>query len=58
LEKVTDEYLGRVNSALASSDEFSEYVAELEEADAVTDGIDPDQTAGLLSEIEDYLRRS
>jgi len=57
LEMVTDEYLGRVNSALASSDEFSTYVSELEHADRTLDGIDPDQTAGLLSEIEDYLRR-
>jgi proteasome assembly chaperone (PAC2) family protein len=57
LEKVTDEYLDKVNSALASSDEFSTYVSELEHADGAFDGIDPDQTAGLLSEIEDYLRR-
>jgi predicted ATP-grasp superfamily ATP-dependent carboligase len=58
LEKVTDEYLGRVNAALASSDEFSTYVAELEDAESIADGIDPDQAAGLLNEIEDYLRRS
>jgi predicted ATP-grasp superfamily ATP-dependent carboligase len=58
LEKVTDEYLERVNAALASSDEFSTYVAELEDAENVRDGLDPDQTAGLLNEIEDYLRRS
>lgn len=57
LEKVTDEYLGKVNSALASSDEFSTYVSELEQAEATLDGIDPDQAAGLLNEIEDYLRR-
>jgi len=58
LETVTDEYLGRVNAALASSDEFSTYVAELEEAESIDDGINPDQAAGLLNEIEDYLRRS
>jgi predicted ATP-grasp superfamily ATP-dependent carboligase len=58
LEKVTDEYLDRVNAALASSDEFSTYVAELEQAESTLDNLDPDQTAGLLTEIEDYLRRS
>jgi proteasome assembly chaperone (PAC2) family protein len=58
LEKVTDEYLDRVNAALASSDEFSTYVTELEQAEGTRDRIDPDKAAGLLNEIEDYLRRS
>lgn len=58
LEKVTDEYLDRVNAALASSDEFSTYVAELERAEGSLDGLDPGEAAGLLNEIEDYLRRS
>jgi len=57
LEKVTDEYLDRVNAALASSDEFSTYVAELEQAEGALDNLDPSGAAGLLTEIEDYLRR-
>jgi proteasome assembly chaperone (PAC2) family protein len=56
LETVTDEYLERVNSALQASDEFSAYVTELERAEPQIDGLDPDQAAGLLTEIEDYLR--
>jgi proteasome assembly chaperone (PAC2) family protein len=56
LETVTSEYLDRVDAALESSDEFSAYVAELERAEPQIDGLDPEQTAGLLSEIEDYLR--
>jgi proteasome assembly chaperone (PAC2) family protein len=58
LEKVTDEYLGRVNSALQASEEFSEYVAELEQSEPRIDNLDPEQAAGLLSEIEDYLRHN
>ena len=58
LETVTNEYLDRVNAALEQSDEFSSYVAELEQAEPAIEGIDPDQAAGLLSEIEDYLRHN
>ncbi len=56
LETVTDEYLNRVNAALAASDEFSAYVAELEQSDASVDSLDPEAAQGLVSEIEDYLR--
>ena len=58
LEKVTDEYLSRVNTALEASDEFSAYVSELEQTDPSTDSLDPTQAEGLLSEIEDYLRHN
>lgn len=58
LETVTHEYLERVNSALQSSEEFSAYVTELEQAEPQIAGLDPDQAAGLLTEIEDYLRHS
>ncbi len=58
LETVTGEYLERVNAALEASDEFSEYVAELEQSEPTIDALDPDQAAGLLSEIEDYLRHN
>ncbi len=56
LETVTDEYLERVTAALESSDEFSAYVTELEQAEPQIAGLDPDEAAGLLTEIEDYLR--
>lgn len=56
LETVTAEYLERVNAALEASDEFSEYVAELEQVEPNTDSLDPDAAAGLVNEIEDYLR--
>lgn len=56
LETVTGEYLERVNAALESSDEFSAYVTELEEAEPHIASLDPDEAAGLLTEIEDYLR--
>ncbi len=58
LETVTDEYLGRVNAALESSDEFSEYVAQLEQIEPTADSIDPGAAEGLVTEIEDYLRYS
>ena len=56
LETVTNEYLERVNTALESSEEFSSYVSELEQSEPSTGSIDPSEAAGLLSEIEDYLR--
>jgi proteasome assembly chaperone (PAC2) family protein len=56
LEKVTDEYLDRVNAALQASDEFSAYVAELEQKDPDSATLDPDAADGLVDEIEDYLR--
>jgi proteasome assembly chaperone (PAC2) family protein len=56
LETVTDEYLGRVNAALESSDEFSQYVAELEKIEPSGDSLDPGAAEGLVTEIEDYLR--
>ena len=58
LEKVTGEYLDRVNAALESSEEFSSYVTELEQSEPSIANLDADQTAGLLSEIEDYLRHN
>ncbi len=58
LETVTDEYLGRVDAALAASDEFSSYVAELEQSEPSIEGLNPDEAAGLLNEIEDYLRHN
>ena len=58
LEKVTDEYLDRVNAALAASEDFSTYVEELERSEGAPNVIDPDLAAGLLNEIEDYLRHS
>jgi proteasome assembly chaperone (PAC2) family protein len=58
LETVTNEYLERVNAALQASDEFSAYVAELEQAEQTSDSLDPDAADGLLTEIEDYLRHN
>ena len=58
LETVTTEYLERVSAALEASDEFSSYVAELEQSEPSIASIDPDQAAGLLNEIEDYLRHN
>ena len=56
LKTVTSEYLERVDAALEASDEFSEYVAELEQVEPNADSLDPDAAAGLVNEIEDYLR--
>ena len=56
LETVTDEYLGRVNAALESSDEFSEYVTQLEQIEPTADTLDAGAAEGLVTEIEDYLR--
>ncbi len=56
LETVTDEYMGRVNAALKASDEFSAYVSELEQSEPTAINLDPDEAAGLMTEIEDYLR--
>jgi proteasome assembly chaperone (PAC2) family protein len=58
LETVTAEYLSRVEAALAASDEFSSYVAELEENPPGTGDLDPGVAADLVTEIEDYLRRT
>jgi proteasome assembly chaperone (PAC2) family protein len=58
LETVTDEYLERVNAALQASDEFSSYVAELEQVEPSADSLDPDAADGLVTEIEDYLRHN
>lgn len=58
LETVTDEYLERVNAALQASDEFSAYVAQLEEVEPSPDSLDPNAADGLLTEIEDYLRHN
>ncbi|MDJ0665353.1 MAG: PAC2 family protein [Acidimicrobiia bacterium] len=58
LETVTNEYLERVDAALASNEEFSSYVAELEQTEPSAGAIDPTAAAGLLSEIEDYLRHN
>ncbi len=58
LETVTDEYLGRVNTALEASDEFSAYVNELEQSEPTAESLDPDQAEGLMSEIEDFLRNN
>jgi len=58
LETVTNEYLERVDAALASNEEFSTYVAELEKSEPSMGSINPAEAAGLLSEIEDYLRHN
>lgn len=60
LETVVREYLERVAAAVAASDEFSTYVAELEEAEdeqeAAVRDLDPTNTGDLVNEIEDFLR--
>lgn len=58
LETVTDEYMEKVNAALETSEEFSAYVAELELSEPSSDNLDPDEAAGLMTEIEDYLRHN
>ncbi len=58
LETVTTEYMEKVDAALEASDEFSAYVSELEQSEPTIESLDPDQAAGLLSEIEDYLRHN
>ena len=55
---MTDEYIGRVNAALEASEEFSEYVAKLEQIEPTADSIDPAAAEGLVTEIEDYLRHN
>ena len=56
LEAVTSEYLGRVTAALEASEEFSEYVTELEQIEPTADSLDPGAGDSLVDEIEDYLR--
>ncbi len=57
LDAVVREYLERVAAAVAASDEFSTYIAELEEAaDEGAEQIDPSQTNELVNEIETFLR--
>jgi predicted ATP-grasp superfamily ATP-dependent carboligase len=58
LEKVTDEYLDRVNAALEASEEFTAYVAELEQKDPDSAMLDPEAAHDLVDEIEDYLRHN
>lgn len=58
LEKVTDEYLARVNAALEASEEFTAYVAELEQRDPDAAMLDPEAAHDLVGEIEDYLRHN
>ena len=58
LETVTNEYLERVNAALEASEEFSEYVAKLEQIEPSPDSLDPGAAEGLVTEIEDYLRHN
>jgi len=59
LETVVAEFLARVSAAVAASDEFQSYVAELENADDEPPrqgNIDPSMTTELVTEIEDFLR--
>jgi proteasome assembly chaperone (PAC2) family protein len=58
LEKVVREYLDRVEAAVAASDEFSSYLAELEqdEEEETSPGLDPSMSGELVNEIEDFLR--
>ncbi len=58
LETVASEFGERVSAAMDSSSEFANYVAGLEQTgDGAPVEIDPDLTAELVNEIEDYLRR-
>jgi len=58
LETVSAEYLSRVEAALATSDEFSSYIAELEDNPSGGGDLESGLAADLVTEIEDYLRRS
>lgn len=57
LAKVAGEFEGRVNEAMARSQEFADYVRRLEEQAGSATPVDP-TVAGdqLVSEIEDFLR--
>ena len=59
LERVTGEFLERVDAAVRASDDFAGYVAGLEEGDDVESPgrLDPSMTNELVDEIEDFLRR-
>ena len=54
LEEHAVEFVQRVDDALESSGDLRDYVAELESSEAPT--INPEASAELLSEIEDFLR--
>ena len=59
LETIVREYLARVAAAVAASDEFKDYIAELEEATEESragERIDPTQSTALVDEIETFLR--
>jgi proteasome assembly chaperone (PAC2) family protein len=57
LGTVASEFNERVDAAVAASDEFAEYISNLEESEAAdTAGIDPSRSVELVTEIEDFLR--
>jgi len=53
---VADEFLAKVDEAIAGNDEFRSYVQRLEAEVASGDPIDPGATGRLISEIEHFLR--
>jgi proteasome assembly chaperone (PAC2) family protein len=55
LDTMADDFVSRVDSALESSGELRDYVAELEDDDG-TAALNPEAGAELLGEIEDFLR--
>ena len=58
LEKVVEEFIDRVDAAVRSSEEFTRYIARLENED-VNDpsALDPSLSNELVSEIEEFLRQ-
>ena len=57
LETVAKEFSERVDAAVAASDEFAEYILNLEENNAAdATGLDPRRSVELVNEIEDFLR--
>lgn len=56
LEDITQDYLGRVKSAIESSSDLGEYIADLEENEDTPVQLDPRMSGELVDEIETFLR--
>jgi proteasome assembly chaperone (PAC2) family protein len=55
MERMSEEFVARVDEAMAENDEFVSYVRRLE-AEGTETPIDPASSAQMISEIENFLR--
>ncbi len=55
IERMSEEFVTRVDEAMAGNDEFVAYVNRLE-AEGTEAPIDPNSSARMIMEIEEFLR--